>query len=108
MSTILPAVFAPLGQALAAPLQAGEAAAASLGTGRDAAMADLPATLSSVNQLQSLASSAGSSSSGASAALAAMPAPPLPAPQLQPPGSTDPLKQDYFVDAGAGDGASAV
>jgi hypothetical protein len=108
MSTILPAALAPLTQALAMPLQAGEAAATSLGLGRDAAVSDLPATLSSVNQLQSLAASSGSSSSGASAALSAIPAPPLPAPQLQPPGSSDPLKQDYFVDGDAGDGASAV
>ncbi len=82
MSTILPVAFGPPPVPAAMPLQASDLSGLTTGLSRDSAIADVPALSASVNQLQSLA--------------ATMPAAALPAPQLQPATSTDPLKQDYF------------
>jgi hypothetical protein len=69
------------------------------GTARDAAIPDLADTTASVNQLQSLSSSASSSSAQA---VSAMPAPALPTTQQQTQAQQSaaqaPLKQDFYAD----------
>ena len=82
-----------LGPAISAP-------AALAGTVRDAQIADLPSTSSSVNLLQSLASA--STSSASAQQVSAIPAPTLPTTQqltqAQQAAAQPPLKGDFYAD----------